>query len=178
MFLLRYSSMVTPSAILKRNFEALLSIGLVLALLLILVDLSHAQIGQAQLSGTVRDSSGGVMPGVSVEAVNEKTGAVRNAITSGSGLFKSVIPETGEVKVLAENMGHGDAIVAVGSGDYITTNWSGAVFYVPSEGNVLKLLDTEALGENAADACFDIAGQVLYLPTFFKNRVKAYRLVK
>jgi len=79
--------MVTPSAILKRNFEALLSIGLILALLLILVDLSHAQIGQAQLSGTVRDSSGGVMPGVSVEAVNEKTGAVRNAITSGSGLY-------------------------------------------------------------------------------------------
>jgi DNA-binding beta-propeller fold protein YncE len=99
-------------------------------------------------------------------------------ITSGSGQFKSVIPETGEVKVLAENMGHGDAIVPVGNGDYITTNWSGAVFYVPAEDSVQKLLDTEALGENAADACFDIAGQVLYLPTFFKNRVKAYRLMK
>jgi DNA-binding beta-propeller fold protein YncE len=99
-------------------------------------------------------------------------------ITSGSGQFKSVIPETGEVKVLAENMGHGDAIVAVGNGDYITTNWSGAVFYVPAEGSVQKLLDTEALGENAADACFDSAGQILYLPTFFKNQVKAYRLVK
>jgi outer membrane protein assembly factor BamB len=99
-------------------------------------------------------------------------------ITSGSGQFKSVIPETGEVKVLAENMGHGDAIVAVGNGDYITTNWSGAVFYVPAEGSVKKLLDTEPLGENAADACFDSAGQILYLPTFFKNQVKAYRLVK
>jgi len=99
-------------------------------------------------------------------------------ITSGSGQFKSVIPETGEVKVLAENMGHGDAIAPVGDGGYITTNWRGSVFYVPAEGPAYKLLDTEALGENAADACFDTAGQILYLPTFFKNQVKSYRLVK
>lgn len=99
-------------------------------------------------------------------------------ITSGGGLLKSVNLETKEVKILAENMGHGDAIVPVGNGDYITTNWSGAVFYVPAEGAPVKLLDTEAIGENAADAAFSMEEQILYLPTFFKNQVKAYRLVK
>jgi hypothetical protein len=40
------------------------------------------------------------------------------------------------------------------------------------------LLDTEALGENAADAAFSVGEQILYLPTFNKNQVKAYKLVK
>jgi len=99
-------------------------------------------------------------------------------VTSTSSLFKSVDLETKEVKILAEKIGQGDAIAQVGNGGYITTSWIGAVFFVPAEGAAVKLLDTEALGENAADACFDTANQILYLPTFFKNQVKAYRLVK
>lgn len=99
-------------------------------------------------------------------------------ITSTSSLFKAINLETKEVKILAENIGQGDAIVPVGNGGYITTSWIGAVFFVPAEGAAVKLLDTEAIGENAADACFDTTGQILYLPTFFKNQVKAYRLVR
>jgi len=99
-------------------------------------------------------------------------------ITSGSSQFKEIDWETMEAKVISENMGHGDAICPVGDGGYITTSWAGAVFYVSANGEVTKLLDTEALEENAADADFCIDEQILYLPTFFKNRVKAYKLVK
>ena len=99
-------------------------------------------------------------------------------ITSGSSQFKEIDWGTMEAKVISENMGHGDAICPVGDGGYITTSWAGAVFYVSAEGEVTKLLDTEALEENAADADFCIDEQILYLPTFFKNRVKAYKLVK
>jgi outer membrane protein assembly factor BamB len=98
-------------------------------------------------------------------------------ITSASSLFKEFIHETGEVNVLAENMGHGDAIAPVGDGGYITTSWSGKVFYISENGDVSTLLDTEADSENAADADFCIEEQILYLPTFFKNQVKAYKLV-
>lgn len=99
-------------------------------------------------------------------------------ITSTSSLFKAINLDTKEVKILAEKIGQGDAIAQVGNGGYITTSWIGAVFFIPSEGAAVKLLDTEAIGENAADACFDTTDQILYLPTFFKNRVKAYRLVR
>jgi len=99
-------------------------------------------------------------------------------ITSASSQFKEINLETGEMKVISENMGHGDAIAPVGDGGYLTTSWKGSVFYVSPEGVPVKLLDTEALEENAADADFSIEEQMLYMPTFFKNRVKAYRLVK
>src|SRR5262245_30936358 len=59
---------------------------LVLACLLIVPALAHAQ---ATLSGTVRDTSGAVLPGVTVEAASpaliEK---VRTAVTDGTGQYR------------------------------------------------------------------------------------------
>ncbi len=99
-------------------------------------------------------------------------------LTSNSSIFYQIPWETMEATTIAENMGHGDAIAPVGDGGYITTNWKGAVNYVSPEGNVSELLNTLDKEENAADCDFCIENQTLYLPTFFKNRVKAYRLVK
>jgi outer membrane protein assembly factor BamB len=99
-------------------------------------------------------------------------------ITSASSQFKEIPWVSMEAKVISENMGHGDAICPVGDGGYLTTSWKGAVFYVSADGEVTELLNTEAKEENAADADFCIDEQILYLPTFFKNKVKAYKLVK
>lgn len=99
-------------------------------------------------------------------------------LTSNSSIFYEIPWATMQAKVIAKNMGHGDGIAPVGDGGYITTNWKGAVSYVSASGEVSKLLDTEALEENAADADFCIDEQILYVPTFFKNQVKAYKLVK
>lgn len=98
-------------------------------------------------------------------------------ITSASSLFRELIHETGEVNIIAENMGHGDAIAPVGDGGYIATSWSGIVFYIAENGDVTTLLNTEDIGENAADADFCTVEKILYLPTFFKNQVKAFQLV-
>lgn len=99
-------------------------------------------------------------------------------LTSASSQFKAIDWNTMEAKLISENMGHGDAICPVGNGAYITTSWKGAVFYVSPTGETTELLNTEAIGENAADADFCTKEQILYLPTFFKNQVKAYRLIK
>lgn len=99
-------------------------------------------------------------------------------ITSASSQFKEIDWDTKEIKIISENMGHGDAIAPVGDGGYLTTSWKGAIFYVSATGEKTKLLDTEALEENAADADFSIENQTLYVPTFFKNQVKAYKLIK
>ena len=97
-------------------------------------------------------------------------------ITSATSQFLEIPWETMEANLISENMGAGDAICAVGEGAYITTSWSGTIFYVDADGKVTTLLDTQEIGENTADADFCIKDQVLYVPTFFKNQVKAYKL--
>src|SRR5437868_4767250 len=48
---------------------------------------AFAQISQATLEGTVKDSSGAVIPGASVTLKNKGTAAVRSAITDQSGQY-------------------------------------------------------------------------------------------
>ena len=61
------------------------------ALLVVLIVLPTSAFAQASISGTVRDSSGAVLPGVTVEAASpaliEK---VRTAISDGSGQYRIV----------------------------------------------------------------------------------------
>ena len=58
-----------------------------------------------EIRGTVRDSSGGVLPGVTVTATNTQTGLKRTETTSGAGLY--VIPSLpiGTYTVAAELQG-------------------------------------------------------------------------
>lgn len=98
-------------------------------------------------------------------------------LTSNSSTFYEIPWNTMEAKVIAQNLGHGDGIAPVGDGGYICTNWSGAINYVSSASKVTELQNTIEQGENAADCDFCIEDQILYIPTFFKNRVKAYKLI-
>jgi len=97
-------------------------------------------------------------------------------ITSASSQFKEINHDTKEIKIIAENMGHGDAIAPVGDGGYLTTSWAGKIFYISPDGETTTLSDTEAVKENAADLAYSIENKTLYVPTFFKNQVKAYKL--
>ena len=98
-------------------------------------------------------------------------------ITSASSQFKAINHDSKEVEVIAENMGHGDAIAPTGDGGYLTTSWAGKIFYVSAGGETTTLLDTEGQEENAADLDYSIQNKTLYVPTFFKNQVKAYQLI-
>ena len=53
---------------------------------LILPVAAYAQ--DATLNGTVTDSTGGVLPGVTITATNDETGNTFVAITDGSGEFR------------------------------------------------------------------------------------------
>ena len=59
---------------------------LVLAVLLLAAP-AWAQFDTAQVSGTILDTSGGVLPGVDVVLVAEGTGLERRAVTNESGLY-------------------------------------------------------------------------------------------
>jgi hypothetical protein len=58
------------------------------ALVLLIASIAWAQAGAtAQISGTVRDESGGVLPGADVTATHTGTGLKRTATTSGDGTY-------------------------------------------------------------------------------------------
>src|SRR5437764_13299446 len=54
--------------------------------LLLITGAARAQ-GTAQLDGTVRDESGGVLPGVTVTMTQTDTGLMRSAVTEANGSY-------------------------------------------------------------------------------------------
>lgn len=67
--------------------------------LLALPAIGYAQ--EAVLSGTVSDSTGGVLPGVTVQAVHEASGNTFEGVTDGSGAFRLPV-RIGSFKITAE----------------------------------------------------------------------------
>jgi hypothetical protein len=74
------------------------------ALLLLAVPQIHAQT-TAQLTGTVQDASGAVIPGATITITDQSTGIARVVQTNGRGLyaFPSLVPGTYNVKVTAKS---------------------------------------------------------------------------
>lgn len=74
-------------------FPVLLAFGF---LLLLSSAVAIAQVTTADLVGTIRDSSGGVVPGVTVTLTNQATGVSRSATTGDEGnyIFTSLQPGT------------------------------------------------------------------------------------
>src|SRR5258706_8107369 len=76
--------------------------ALIVTLLLLLPSVAFAQ--EATISGTVTDSTGGVLPGVTVTAVHEATGNTFVAVTDGRGIFRLPV-RTGAMRLTAELAG-------------------------------------------------------------------------
>ena len=73
-------------------------------ILLLTASAAWAQ-GTAQLSGTVRDESGGVLPGVTVTVTQTNTGLVRTDVTDASGAYLMTNLPTGPYKLEAALQG-------------------------------------------------------------------------
>src|SRR6186713_3190535 len=67
--------------------------------------LASAQMTRGSLGGTVRDDSGGVLPGVSVTITNEATGIARTVVTNGEGFYRAPALEPGKYKVSVQLTG-------------------------------------------------------------------------
>ena len=85
----------------NRVLQALLGVSLV-----VLVGAAPARAqATAQINGTVMDSSGGVLPGVTVTITNVDTGAERVVVTNESGLYRAPLLPLGTYRVTAELQG-------------------------------------------------------------------------
>src|SRR5210317_717423 len=59
----------------------------------------------ATLQGYIKDATGGVLPGVTVEIRNVDTGATRNTITDGTGFYTSPALQPGNYQITASLSG-------------------------------------------------------------------------
>jgi Carboxypeptidase regulatory-like domain/TonB dependent receptor len=75
---------------------------LALAFLLLLPSSSMAQSSSANLTGTIKDTSGGVLPGVSVSARNVATNETRTTVSETDGLYRITSLPRGTYNVKAE----------------------------------------------------------------------------
>ncbi|WP_018477517.1 SMP-30/gluconolactonase/LRE family protein [Pontibacter roseus] len=95
---------------------------------------------------------------------------------SKSGNVRFLDPERKEFTDWTDGIPSADGIVRVGAEGYLISNWNGEVYYVNQDGKKWKLLDTTERKINAADISYSPEQQMLYVPTFFNNRVVAYRV--
>ena len=75
---------------------------LAIAIFLVLPAASFAQ--EATVTGTISDSTGGVLPGVTVTAINEESGNTFVAVTDGEGRFRLPV-RIGSYRIAAELAG-------------------------------------------------------------------------
>lgn len=80
------------------------------------------------------------------------------------------------VKITDGMEGGTDGIEAVSDNAFIVSCWSGVIYYVTTDGHKQLLLDTRKESINSADIGFNAEKKIVYVPTFWKNKVVAYQL--
>jgi hypothetical protein len=94
---------------------------------------------------------------------------------SGDGEVRLMNKASGDYEVLATGIGV-DGIEYTGIDDYyIVSEWKGVIHMIGND-TIQKLLDTEAEKKNTADIGYNLEKKIVYVPTFFDNRVVAYQL--
>jgi hypothetical protein len=69
-----------------------------------------------------------------------------------------------------------DGIERVKADEYIVSAWEGVIYYVVANKTKEILLDTRKEKKNTADIGYDGKNRVLFVPTFYGNKLVAYKL--
>lgn len=87
--------------------------------------------------------------------------------------------ESKEKSIIATEIGHGDGITLTNEANtYLVSDWSGEVFIITPSGSKQSLIKTIDQEIYAADIWFILEKNLVLVPTFFDNRVVAYKLIK
>jgi len=69
-----------------------------------------------------------------------------------------------------------DGVEKITTEDFIVSSWMGAIWYVSGNGTKELLLNTEKKDIKTADIGLDPVNRIIYVPTFWKNSVIAYKV--
>lgn len=81
----------------------------------------------------------------------------------------------GTSTVINPKVTDGDGLIILGNGNFVASRWIGEVWFANDSTQTL-MLDTKGAESNTADIGYNAAEKIVYVPTFYKNKVAAYRL--
>lgn len=95
---------------------------------------------------------------------------------SGDGSLKAINLADKKITTIAK-VGSGiDGLRSDGKGNYFISDWKGKTSLVTASGQIIVLIDTTASKINSADLEYIKSRKLLLIPTFFDNRVMAYKV--
>ena len=92
------------------------------------------------------------------------------------GALRAVDLATKTMTTIADGMAVTDGIVSDGRDGYFVSDWNGQVFHVNGGGEKQQLLDTRKEKVSSADIEYVQKKKLLIVPTFFSNKLVAYRV--
>ena len=93
----------------------------------------------------------------------------------GDNNIYEVDVKTKEIKKIISEAGGVDGLEKTNKGEFVFSNWPGRIF-IHRDGKNVKLLDTTEKEINTADLDFSKKHNLVLVPTFFDNRIVAYRI--
>ena len=96
-------------------------------------------------------------------------------LLDAGGMFKMNKDKT--LTKITDGMDGGtDGIENISGNDFIVSCWQGVVWYVKADGSKQQLLDSRPDKKNSADIGIDAKNKIVYVPTFWRNTIVAYRV--
>lgn len=93
-----------------------------------------------------------------------------------TGALRSVNVVSKTMTTLADGMAATDGIVTDGKDNFFVSDWNGQLFFVQKGGEKQQLLDSREQKINTADIEYIRSQKLLIVPTFFKNKLVAYKV--
>lgn len=81
----------------------------------------------------------------------------------------------GSFEIINSVVTGGDGLIILDENTFLASRWQGEI-YIIQNGQETKLLDTTSAESNTADIGYMAEENLVFVPTFFKNKVAAYKL--
>ena len=94
----------------------------------------------------------------------------------GNGAFLYYDFQNKKIISVASNKTGIDGIADCGDGEFLVSDWNGKIEKITKKGDLLPLLNLTKQGENAADIFYLKNKKLLLIPTFFGNKIIAYKI--
>lgn len=92
------------------------------------------------------------------------------------GALRTLDVNTKTMTTLADGMAATDGIVTDGNDNFFVSDWNGQLFFVEASGEKKLLLDSREQKVNTADLEYVRSRKLLIVPTFFRNKLIAYKV--
>lgn len=92
------------------------------------------------------------------------------------GALRTIDVTAKTILTVADGMAVTDGIVSDGKKGYFVSDWNGQIFAVTADGQKQQLLDTREQKISSADIEYVPGKKLLVVPTFYKNKLVAYRV--